>query len=475
MALPLGAASGAAAFAASKFAGANAKTWRDRLKDAVYTSPVTGTKIKFDFTDVSRGFDIRGTKFDFPGVDDSYVQQNGYSSREYPLVCYFSGKNCDIQATAFEATLLETGTGKLQHPIYGTIPVVPFGRVERNDALVTAANQSVVTVTFFTTVGAIYPSSQANAQNEFSSALAAFNAAAAAQFGSGVPNLKPLSNALAAIGTIKKFLNTVRKALAKISDTVTSIRAAEASAFAAINGGLDVLIGQPLQLALQISNLIQAPGKALTGIESRLDSYAALATSIFGDNAANPGRALSAGSILLANQTKVANDFHISSLFALSAVSGSLVSVMAQPITAASQGVSAAASTFSTRTQVIAAAAAVLDQMDQLVSWRDQGYSDLGTVTTTPANYQIDTGEAYQALQQAAALTVGYLVNASFSLIPERSIVLARPRTIVDLCAELYGSVDDKLDLLISTNNLSGDEILELPQGRRIVYYPAAA
>lgn len=474
MALPLGAAAGAAAFLASKLAGANAKTWRDRLKDAVYTSPVTKTKIKFDFTDVSRGFDIRGTAFDFPGVNDSYVQQGGYSSRKYPLVCYFGGKNCDIDATAFEATLLEPGIGKLQHPIYGTIPVVPFGAVERNDALATASNQSVVTVTFWTTVAAIYPSAQSNAQNEFSSALAAFNAAAGAQFASGAPNLSTVGAALAAIATIKKFLKKVKSSLAKVTDAVASVRKAEQSAFDAINDSMDVLIGAPLQLALQISNLIQAPGKALLGIESRLNAYAALATSIFGDSAANPGRALSAGSILLANQTKVANDFHISSLFGLSAISGTLVSVMAQPINSGSQGLSAAATTFSTRSQVIAAAADLLDQLDSLIAWRDQGYADLGTVNTA-ANFQLDTGEAYQALQQAAGLAAGYLVNASFSLIPERAIVLTRPRTIIDLAAELYGSVDDKLDLLINTNNLSGDEILELPKGKRLVYYPVAA
>lgn len=473
MGLPLGAAAGAAALLASKLAGPN-KTWRDRLKDGVYTSPVTKTQIKFDFTDVSRGFDIRGTAFDFPGVNDSYVQQSGYSSRKYPLVCYFGGKNCDINATAFEATLLEPGIGKLQHPIYGTIPVIPFGAVERNDALATASNQSVVTVTFWTTVAAIYPSSQSNAQNEFANALAAFNAAAAAQFSSGAPNLSKIGDALAAIATIKKFLKKVRGALAKVSDSVASIRKAEGAAFAAINGGMDVLIGQPLQLALQISNLIQAPGKALTGLESRLDAYAALADTIFGDSSANPGRALSAGSVLLAHQTQVANDFHISSLFALSAVSGTLVSAMSQPISSGSQGLSPAASTFSTRSQVVAAAAAVLDQFDALIAWRDQGYADLGTVNTD-ANFQIDTGEAYQALQAAVALTAGYLVNASFSLIPERAIVLTRPRTIIDLAAELYGSVDDKLDLLISTNNLSGDEILELPKGRRVVYYPIAA
>jgi prophage DNA circulation protein len=470
LASALGTAAGAAASLASKFAGH--KTWKDRVKPGAYTSPVSKTRILFQFEDVSRTFDIRGTAFDFPGVNDSFVQQTGYSSRKYPLTCYFSGAQCDLVATAFEAALLEPGIGRLEHPLYGTLDVIPFGAVERNDALKTAANQSVVTVTFWTTVGAIYPSAQPSAVNEIQAAIAGFNVAAAQQFANSTKG-SLVGDALGMIATIKSYLKKVNAALSKVSNAVSSVRKEFAAANAAINGGLDTLIGTPLLLAQQISNLIQVPGRALAGIESRLNAYAALATSIFGDNAANPGRALSAGSLLLAHQTKVANDLHISSLFALSAISGQLVSVTAQPISTATQGLSAAATTFSKRSQVIDAAAAIAEQMDAMIAWRDQAFADLSVISQ--ANLQIDTGEAYQALQQAAALTVGYLVNASFSLLPERAIVLDRARTIVDLAAELYGSVDDKLDLLISTNNLSGDEILELPLGKRIVYYPAAA
>jgi hypothetical protein len=70
------------------------------------------------------------------------------------------------------------------------------------------------------------------------------------------------------------------------------------------------------------------------------------------------------------------------------------------------------------------------------------------------------------------ALTAGHLVETSFTLLQERRIVLDRERTIIDLAAELYGSVDDRLDLLINSNDLTGSEILELPRGRTIVYYP---
>ena len=53
--------------------------------------------------------------------------------------------------------------------------------------------------------------------------------------------------------------------------------------------------------------------------------------------------------------------------------------------------------------------------------------------------------------------------------------MIDRPRTIVDVCAQVYGAVDGKIDLFVSTNNFTGDELLELPANRRIVYYPTAA
>jgi len=206
----IGQAAGSAAFLAGK--AVNQKSWKDRIKQAAYTAPKSGTRILFDYEDVSRSFTLRGTQFDFPDVDEGYVQKRGNGSREYPLTCFFTGKDCDRLATAFEAALLEPGIGKLEHPIYGTFPVVPFGKVERNDALKSAANQSVVSVTFFTTVGAVYPSSKASALNEIAAAIDGFNVQAAQQF-VGNTNLKGVANALAAANTFKAFLKKVRSAL----------------------------------------------------------------------------------------------------------------------------------------------------------------------------------------------------------------------------------------------------------------------
>jgi hypothetical protein len=449
------------AFSASsivdKITGAlgNRSDWESRLKEAAYKSP-KGTRIKFKYEEVSMEVTLRHSLFEFNGVNNGYIQQNGYGSRRYPMLCIFTGITCDLEAAAFVVALLEPGYGTLEHPLYGSIPsVTPFGDITRRDDLVNNANQTILEVTFWTSTGAEYPSNTGSPKNEIESALGGFDVVAAQSFANKT-QLSKVAQALSAMATVRKFLREASQELGKISDSVSTVNRQFRDLQSTINFGLDVLIGQPLLLAQQISNLVKAPGKALTGIQQRLEGYEAFAARVFGSSSGNPALTLISGVALPVRTTKIANDFHISDLFAMSAVAGSIVSVLNHQ--------------FTTKPEALAAAETILDQLNTAIEWREAGFAALGDVEAIGA-YQVDTGETQQALEHAAALTAGFLIQISFSLIPERRVVLDRSRTIIDLCAELYGSVDDRLDFLITSNNLSGSEILELPKGKRIVYY----
>lgn len=443
----------------------NIDGWRSRLREAAYKSP-KGTRIKFQYVDLSREFELRGTAFEFPQVNDAYVQRKGFGPRKYPLLCYFSGRDCDRVATAFEAALCESGQGVLEHPLYGPIRnVVPFGNVQRTDALGTAANQTTVQVTFWTTTGAVYPNADPASQNEILLQLGNFNVEAAQAFQRRM-NLSKAAYRAGVIATIKGFLKKVSAAMSAVSSSVTAIRRQMQDIEDALNFGMDVLIGQPLLLAQQISNLIQAPGRAIAGIGSRLDAYNRLLTDIAGSDQALPGEAFASGTALLDRRETVANDFHTTDLFVENAVAGSIIASTARPA-------SGAPATFRSRAEAIAAADAIAAQFDQVVALRDAGFTTLSGIADVSAS-RLDTGENLQALQEAAALAIGFLVQTSFGLKPSRETVMDRNRTLIDLSAELHGVVDEKLDLLIDTNNLSGDEILELPLGTRIAYFPDA-
>lgn len=442
------------------------ETWRDRVSEAAYTSP-KGVRFRFTYEALSREFDKRSTAFDFAGVNNSYVQENGHSSRRYPLKCIFSGSNCDRLATAFEAALLESGIGKLEHPLYGTVDVVPFGTVTRRDDLANEANISVVEVTFWTTLGALYPSAQTHPQSEILSAIDGFDVAAAQDFANSVDFASKLQQ-VTTLGSVRAFLRDISATMQGISDRVSSVSEKFQAIQSTINLGLDVMVGQPVLLAQQVLNLVRAPARAAIGLTDRLEGYQALATRVMASARGTPSVSLYAGATLNDQTTRVSNDFHLSDLLAKGSVSSSIVAAVANPV---SDDGEQAASQYGSRSEALQAAEDLLSQFEAVTNWRDTGFKSLGKVPGL-STAQIDSGDSFQALQKAAALAAGYLIQLSFSLAVERVIELDHDTTIINAAAELYGEVDARLDFIIDTNELTGSEILELPRGRRLVYYP---
>lgn len=420
-------------------------SWKDRIKEAAYTSP-SGSRIVFDFEDVSTEVALRNAKFDFPSVDGAYIQSNGSSARSLPMRVMFWGNSHDLLANIFETALLEPGVGRLEHPLYGSHDVVPFGSVSRRDDLKSAANQTVIEVSFFKTITDLYPVAGSSPKSDLVDALELQAALAGNHFDDSVN--------LATAASRGNAIATVRAAIGKASDKLSAVAAVSNGALkdfrdaqSALNFGMDVLIGQPLQLAQQVTNLLTAPARALAGIADRLAAYSAFAEDIF---ASKMGAAIESSVTLQSRKLQASNDFHVADLFLSNAIAGSATAVLNH--------------TFSTKPEAIGAAEDIIEQLDALIAWREARYSELD---------QVDVGESIQALQNVVYIVAGYLVEISFTLVPERRIVLDRERTIIDLSAELYGAVDERLDFLIESNALTGSEILELPRGRSIVYYPS--
>jgi len=235
------------------------------------------------------------------------------------------------------------------------------------------------------------------------------------------------------------LLDSAAGGLQAIADTQDDTRAQFNNIKDSITQGLDVLVADPLTLGFQTVLLLQAPARAATDIRARLTAYGDLATSLIsGDGAVvEPGL-----------DSTNSNAFHTADLYAFTYISGAVLSAVNNQ--------------FDTQVAALTAAGDLLDLLSSVTDWHDDNYEALG---------QIDTGAAYQQLQDTVALAAGFLVDISFSLKQERTLVLDRARTIIDLAAQLYGQVDEQLDFLINTNNLTGSEILELPRGRKIVYY----
>lgn len=418
-------------------------TWQDRVKEAAYTSS-SGRRLTFDFEDVETNRTNKTTAYDFAGVNGTYVQQRGASGRRFPMRCFFSGDDCDVEAAGFEALLNEPGYGRLEHPIYPPADVVPFGDISRRDDLKTAYNQVVIEVEFWETLGVIYPSADADRAADVTSSVDAFNAASSAQFEKQI-DLANESEKITFKDRVESFLGSAKNALSIIAKQTQKANDKFNAVNDSINRGIDVLVGDPLTLAFQTKIAIQAPARAATAIKDRLDAYGNLAADIFGRPDAT---------------SSDANKFLTRELFASTYLSGSVVSVLNHQ--------------FDTRTEALVSAVTLLDQLDLLVTWRDANWDYLYSLDgdALPSPELVDTGEGYQALYDAVGRAAGFLVAISFDLKQERSVVLTRPRTLLDLGYELLGAEFEKrIDFFINSNGFTGSEILEVPRGRKVKYY----
>lgn len=403
-------------------------SWEDRIAEGAYT-PQSGGRIVFMFENVSQSVTLRGTAHEFPDASSTYVQRTGTSSRRYPIRAFFSGADHDVQAEAFVKAMEAPGRGKLEHPFYGTVDVVPFGEVTRRDNLKTAANQSVIDVTFFNDSGVVYPTSGEDPASLTLAAVDQSDALAAEAFGACV-NTATAIDRVTLKHQVLTLLDSVASDLTAVTSAVPELAATFSGQVDSVRNSADTLIEKPATLAAQVVRSIGTAAQSPDKVGTKVRAYQSLATS--------------------SAQTtpESTNDLRSRDLYAIAETTSAARSVLN--------------GTQTTRAEAVENAERLIATLDAVTQWREEGFKSLG---------EVDTGESYEAAQRAVATAAGYLVTVSFSLKQERRVVLDRARNIIELGAELYGDPDLGADTLIITNNLTGDEIIELPRGREVAYY----
>ena len=465
--------------------------WEERRGGAAYTPP-SGVRIAFDFQVVPESFTLRGTEFQFSGFTGTYVQQHGSSGRRHPLRIYLTGPDHDKQAKVFRAAVSEDGVGELELPLKDPIDAVPLGEVKLVQDYVTRANETAFDVVFVQTTGAAFLARQEDAASAAELALSEFGSASGLNFSNSL-DLGGIAEQAGFIATFKKILKAVKNATGKVAAVQEKINDEFEDAFSLINETIDTLIKDPLDLAFETNRLISLPSKAITSIDARMDGYSNLALMIFSEPLATPGGpgglGPNPGMITgTGNDAQPTNNFHAFELAAGGAIAGmarsTLYTSTSQGSAAQLPGVSQSQadataggsdtgdSAFATAEQAVVAAETLLDQMDLYDAWSDANYVAINgdEIIPTPVNTQ--QGDSTDALRRAIALSAGYLIKLSFSLARARAYTTQGPRNFIELCAELYGTIDDEvLDFFIASNKFTTDELLEIPAGREVVFY----
>jgi len=436
-------------------------SWQDRLKQAAYT-PASGVRFIFEFEDVSMTTEFNDKKFVFPDVDGAYIQRQGLGGRHYPMTIYLSGDNYDQSADTLYAALEEPGAGTLEHPVYGTKTVIPFGSIRRIDALKSAANQAVLVVDFWETIAdLVLPKPDEDPFSTVSSAINGYGTSAAGTFADKV-SVVTSSETVSFKDKVLGAVETIDSTMKAIVEQSTELESEFNAIINEITTNIDTLINRPLELANSIIRLTQIPAQVASFVLlqiNKLDAFSNLISSIIGtDVEQSTGKIIQPSKI----DNRGQNEFAVLNLVALSASVSSVESTLIEEYT--------------DKPTALTAAERVLDLFDEVNAWGDLNRESLSDTVSGPLGVEgalnvLDTGETYQEAFTAVSEGAARLVQLSFSLLQERFITLPNTRNILELSAELYGETDSKLDFFIQSNDFTGDEIIELPAGRTVAYY----
>lgn len=412
-------------------------SWEDRQQGLAYTSP-KGKRFTPDFEDLEQSFDKKTERTDYAAADVTLVRDFGHTARTFPLAVYFSGPDCDKDAAAFLNGIRERGFGRLEHPLEGLFYVVPTGTVSRRDDLATAANVVALEIEFQETNDiATAPAARAvTAASAVAVAVESAQEKIAAEAAGDMVGSGVTATASLAAEAEKNTKDMLSKLTAAIQGQEVKVRTGLLARVAALENNISYLAETPAALAstilLSAQSIITAPERIWDRLSGTYGALAGLLAATVGYSADGAD----AVAVYSARRTQAA-----------AYILGAAEAVAAEP--------------WERREDAVAAAVTLQAATGAYLRWTEQAAAALDTPNANGSDSDI---------QEAAALAAGGVVARSFDLTLEYRRTLDRARAVVDLVAEVYqdlGRVDD----FITSNNLTGSEILELPRGRQIVYY----
>jgi hypothetical protein len=425
--------------------------YTDRLTEASYTAP-GGSVHRFAYTELPRKVDHRVGSFEFSGINGTLHQDKGVSGEVYPLRVYFAGADYDQKADAFFEALKEVGPGRLQHPRWGDRRVQIISGPSQSEGFVAGAGQAVFDLEFQESLEKEFPNTSPASQFELPKRVDGF-------FDNF--NFEVIVETLTDSNALKQAMQGAARWVAvslggfPVDDTgLGSV------------GGSDFI--EPDEFAAIMFEAIRVPVGASVGLGDKLRAYSGLLGLVAADSPA-------------AARRSVRNRLAVNEL-----IGSASVACIAESVNAAlgntsritsktidgrtSVVVPAATDGFRTRAEVLSAAVFLRDSAAQLIAALDGGQQLFRPLSLS--EIYVQALKNFDPLAQITSETIRSALSMSFTLPRERYKNLQAESTLINECFELYGNIDDStLDYFILTNKLTGNELLQLPRGKRVVYY----
>lgn len=397
-------------------------SWKDRLRECVYTSPA-GSSFTLLFDEVSREVGKKAPVTEFPGQDSGAVQDLGQATKRYPLTVYLGGADYDTEADRFWEALNESGPGRLSHPRFGDIAVVPIS-VQQTEQFVDGAGRATFTIQFVEAI---------DARLEFPAGIALNADAITAQVDTAIADAVATiadieieePGALAQLGAaLTNAVDNVSAVFDAVTGFTDDVRSAIDGAVRDVLAQVDELVAAPARMVQSLAALYRLPARTIMSVKAKVAGYVALAE-------------------LLADQF-ISTTAEYAELFGLINDSNN---------------------------NSIAAATAEASVTGEQETSSDAADTNDLLATLTPAG---DDFAATSSVVRALSLAQQAQWDAITQLPIEQQLTLEYDETLIQLIDRLYTDIDDldaTIEQFITFNSLQGADILVVTAGTTVRWY----
>jgi len=380
----------------------------------------------------------------------------GMAGRDVNLDFIFIGEKHDSESNLFEDALCERGKSRLILPYKGelTVNVIDFSV---KNGLVENLNSTVVSVNFHETSKTNYPQSKSSGKKEVAKAATKTNEITAKNLSDAVSNVAADSSRMQKFtASYTKMLNNVSAALStanniSLNSIMTDIMGQNVMSNAfTMTSQLQIVMSKAASLASKVKNAasdfsLSSILDSATGTSSVLGSWQTLIATLITSSSPTSSIRIQKSDIdnLLINDTAATS--------ALSALCTNTVKT-----------------NFETRKDAVDTAKGLADLEQTWTEFVEEQISRIEDLNDTIIR---DSG-----LTELVGAACGEILNQSYELKIEKTIVLSEDKTVIELVYENYPekfaeNPDEAIKYFIKTNNLQDDEFFLIERGSEVKIY----
>ena len=371
----------------------------------------------------------------------------GLGGRDISLECYFIGENHYTKAESFIKALGEIGKSRLQLA-YGDILTVNVIDFKVRNPLKDSVNTTIVTVNFHETSKTTYPKGEQSKKKSIKKAAEVAKTNVAETLDSTVKSIQSPTRLASFTANFTTMLNKVANGL----DTASKV---------SLNSIMsDMLLQSPANnmftIAKQLGIVMYKAASLVNHINNEVSDFSIVpSSSVFGQ-----WQFLLSG--LISNTKSLKNKLTQEEIDNLlindSSASMSLISLSESLIE----------KDYETRSEAVEAAKTLKDMESE---WTEHVESELDKIDELEKLIIRDN-----SLTDIVDSAANEILERSYKLKVEKTIVLAEDTTVIDLAYEHYEQdfnidPDDTIDYLIRTNGFSDDKFFLIPRGTEVKIY----